>query len=165
MKKIVFIIGILISTLGFSQQEFKLDIADALVMRGLEFSYESYLSTENAFGISILFNLAKQETDFRFNENTMITPYFRHYFTADGQWNFFGEGFIGINFGKKESVKGSDVFNIKYTDAALGIAVGTKYVSASGLIIDFYIGAGRNLVGTESPFLVPRAGANVGWRF
>lgn len=163
MKKVVIIFGLLISSLGFSQQELKLDIADALVIRGLEFSYEKYISVENSFGISALFNLADQETAFRYNENMMITPYFRHYFSADVQWNFFGEGFLGVNFGKTNST-GSDVLQ-NYTDAALGVAVGTKYISKGGLIIDAYAGIGRNLFGTDSPALVPRAGLNVGWRF
>jgi len=165
MKNILIILGFLISSLGFSQQEIKIDIADALVIRSLEFSYERYITIENSYGISALFNLADQEVDFRYKENMMITPYFRHYFSTDAQWNFFGEGFIGINSGKKEEVKNSNNFDLKYTDAALGVAVGTKYTSTSGLIIDAYIGLGRNLFGANSPVLVPRAGLNVGWRF
>ena len=165
MKKIVLTLGLLVSSLGFSQQEIKLDVADALVIRSLEFSYENYISVENSFGVSALFNLAKQDIDFRYNENTMITPYFRHYFTADAQWNFFGEGFLGINSGKKESTEDSGVYDLKYTDGALGVAVGTKYVSTGGLVIDAYIGVGRNLFGSDSPVLVPRLGVNVGWRF
>ncbi|WP_299669640.1 hypothetical protein [uncultured Polaribacter sp.] len=165
MKKLVLIVGLLVSSLGFSQQEIKLDIADALVIRSLEFSYENYISDENSFGVSALFNLAKQEVDFRYNENMMITPYFRHYFTSEAQWNFFGEGFVGINSGKKEAVEDSGIYDLKYTDAALGVAVGTKYISEGGLVIDFYGGLGRNLFGSDSPVLVPRLGLNVGWRF
>ncbi len=165
MKKLLLAFGLLISSLGYSQQEFKLDIGDALVIRSLEFSYESYLTEDSSFGVSALFNLAKQDTPFRYNENTMITPYYRHYFTTNEQWNFFGEGFIGINSGKKESVKDSDIYDVKYTDGALGVAVGTKYISEGGLIIDVYAGVGRNLFGTDSPILVPRIGLNVGWRF
>ncbi|WP_435414474.1 hypothetical protein [Polaribacter aestuariivivens] len=165
MKKILLIIGLLVSSLGYSQQEIKLDIADALVIRSLEFSYENYISAENSFGVSALFNLAKQDASFRYNENTMITPYFRHYFTSEAQWNFFGEAFVGINSGKKESVEDSGNYDLKYTDGALGIAVGTKYSSEGGLIIDVYAGVGRNLFGTDSPVLVPRVGVNVGWRF
>ena len=100
MKKIICLLGLLISSLGFAQQEIKLDIADAIVIRSLEFSYEKYITVENSFGVSALFNLADQETAFRYNENMMITPYFRHYFSTDAQWNFFGEGFLGINSGK-----------------------------------------------------------------
>jgi len=164
MKKIICTLVLLISALGFSQQEIKLDIADALVIRSLEFSYEQYITVENSFGISVLFNLADQETTFRYNENMMISPYFRHYFSTDAQWNFFGEGFVGVNSGKT-TASGSTNDLQKYTDAALGVAVGTKYISKGGLIIDAYVGAGRNLFGSDSPVLVPRAGLNVGWRF
>ncbi|QOD59524.1 DUF3575 domain-containing protein [Polaribacter haliotis] len=165
MKKALLIFGLLVSSLSFAQQEVKLDIADALVIRSLEFSYESYISAENSFGISALFNLAKQDVEFRYNEDTMITPYFRHYFTSEAQWNFFGEGFLGINSGKAEIEVNGNTQLQKYTDGALGVAIGTKYISDSGLVIDVYAGVGRNLFGTDSPILVPRAGVNVGWRF
>jgi hypothetical protein len=165
MKKIFLAFMLLISSLGYSQQEIKLDIADALIIRSLEFSYEKYISDESSFGISALFNLAKQDVTFRYNENMMITPYYRHYFSNDKQWNFFGEGFVGVNSGKTEAIKDSGVYDIEYTDAALGVAVGTKYVAKGGLTIDLYAGVGRNLFGTVSPVLVPRLGLNVGWRF
>ena len=165
MKKILLVLGLAFTSLGYSQQEIKLDLGDALVIRSLEFSYENYFSEDSSFGISALFNLAKQDVSFRYNENVMITPYYRHYFTADEKWNFFGEGFVGINSGKIESIEDSGVYDVKYTDGALGIAVGTKYVASGGLVIDLYGGLGRNLFGTDSPVLVPRLGLNVGWRF
>ena len=165
MKKLLLAFALLISSLGYSQQEIKLDIADALIIRSLEFSYENYLTENSSFGVSALFNLAKQDITFRYNENTMITPYYRHYFTTNEQWNFFGEGFVGINSGKTESIKDSGVYDLKYTDGALGVAIGTKYIATGGLIIDLYAGVGRNLFGSDSPILVPRLGLNVGWRF
>jgi hypothetical protein len=156
MKKFILAFTICISSFGFAQKEIKLDIADALIIRSLEFSYESYLTENSSYGVSALFNLAKQDVSFRYNENTMITPYYRHYFTTDKTWNFFGEGFFGINSGKDEGEK--------YTDGALGVAVGTKYIASGGLVIGFYGGVGRNLFGTDSPTLVPRIGFNIGWR-
>ena len=165
MKKIVLICSFLVSMFGFSQQEIKLNIANALVIRSLEISYEKHISIENSLGISALFNLVEQEADFRYNENIMISPYFRHYFTADKPWNFFGEGFIGINAGKKVIVKQFNEVNIEYIDAALGVAVGSKYTSKGGLIIDIYAGVGRNLFLSDSPVIVPRGGVNVGWKF
>jgi hypothetical protein len=165
MKKIILLCSLLVSSFGFSQQELKLNISNALVIRSLDVSYERQLSMENSFGISMLFNLVEQEKDFRYNENIMITPYFRHYFSTELQWNFFGEVFIGINSGKKETVENSNNFNLEYTDAALGIAVGTKYTSKGGLIIDIYAGIGRNLFLSDSPVLVPRGGLNIGWKF
>ncbi|MCI2228793.1 hypothetical protein MC378_06405 [Polaribacter sp. MSW13] len=157
MKKLLLAFGLLISSLGYAQQEIKLDVADALIIRSLEFSYENYLSENSSFGVSALFNLAKESVNFRYHENTMITPYYRHYFTTNDTWNFFGEGFVGINSGKEDGKK--------YTDGALGVAVGTKYIASGGLVIDLYGGLGRNLFGTNSPVIVPRIGLNVGWRF
>ena len=157
MKKLLLVFTIFASSFGYSQQEIKLDLADALIIRSLEFSYENYLTEDSSFGISALFNLAKESVSFRYNENSMITPYYRHYFTTNATWNFFGEGFVGINSGKENGAK--------YTDGALGVAVGTKYIANGGLIIDLYAGAGRNLFGTDSPVIVPRIGLNVGWRF
>ncbi len=165
MKKLLLILSLISSTVAYSQHEIKLDIADALVIRSIEFSYESYLTEESSFGISALFNLAKQDLNFRYNENIMITPYYRHYFSTNKQWNFFGEGFVGINSGKKEGIKNSNIYNEKYTDGALGVTVGSKYIATGGLIIDAYVGVGRNLFGSNSPLLVPRVGCNIGWRF
>jgi hypothetical protein len=167
MKKIVLIFTLFISSFGFSQQELKLDIADALIIRSIEFSYEKYLTDESSIGVSALFNLAEQSTDFRYNENTMLTPYYRQYFTTNSQWNLFGEGFLGINSGKYEVINNGNqqISYEKYTDGALGIAVGAKYIASGGLTIDFYGGLGRNLFGSNSPVIVPRIGLNVGWRF
>tara|TARA_B100000795_G_C22779348_1_gene431488 strand:- start:627 stop:1100 length:474 start_codon:yes stop_codon:yes gene_type:complete len=157
MKKYILLFTLFVGSLGFAQQEIKIDIADALVIRSLEFSYEKYLTDESSIGISALFNLAKEDVTFRYNENMMITPYYRHYFTTNEQWNFFGEGFMGVNSGNYRGTK--------YTDGALGLAIGTKYIASGGLVIDFYGGLGRNLFGSNSPVLVPRAGLNIGWRF
>jgi hypothetical protein len=165
MKKIFLAITILISSYGFSQQEIKLDISDALIIRSLEFSYEKYLTEESSIGVSALFNLTKQDVGFRYNENTMITPFYRHYFTTNAQWNFFGEGFLGINSGKRESKTTPGLYDRKHTDGALGVAVGMKHVTKDGLVIDVYGGLGRNLFGSDSPVIVPRIGLNVGWRF
>lgn len=156
MKKIVLVITLCCSGILFSQKELKLDVADALVIRSLEISYENYLNEESSFGVSALVNLADQNVSFRYNENWMIAPYYRHYFSNNETWNFFGEGFLGINSGKDNGVT--------YTDGALGIAVGMKYIASGGLIIDIYGGLGRNLFGSNSPIIVPRVGLNVGWR-
>ncbi|AUC21225.1 hypothetical protein BTO15_03495 [Polaribacter sejongensis] len=167
MKKLLLAFGLLASTLSYAQQEIKLDIGDALVIKSLEFSYENYISESSSFGISALFNLANQDDSFRYNENTMITPYYRNYFSTNEEWNFFGEAFLGINSGKEESDEENNpgVYDNKYTDGALGVAVGTKYITGSGLTIDVHAGIGRNLFGSNSPTLVPRLGVNIGWRF
>ena len=166
MKKSFFILTLFITSIAFSQRELKLDIADALIIKNIEISYEQYINEYASFGVSGLFNIAKQEADFRYNENFMITPYYRHYFTTDYQWNFFAEAFLGVNSGKNEFTNASLVVSYtNYTDAALGVAAGLKYVANGGLTIDAHAGLGRNLFNSSSPTLVPRVGVNVGWRF
>lgn len=144
-----------------AQQEVKADLLDALAVKTLEFSYEYYTSSQSSIGVSALFNLEKRAADFRYNEKTMITPYFRHYFTDNRNWNYFGEVFMGINSGEKEK----DGIVEKYTDGALGIAVGTKYISNGGFVVDLHAGLGRNMFSNVSYAVVPRVGINLGYRF
>ena len=158
MKKIIAVTLLFISTFVQGQQEVKIDLFDALALKTVEVSYEHYTSTRSSVGISGLYNFEKKSSDFRYNEEWMITPYFRHYFTANRNWNYFGEIFLGINNGinKKDE---------EYTDGALGVAIGSKYISDGGFIVDVYGGLGRNMFTEESRSIVPRVGINLGYRF
>lgn len=166
MKKLFIVIAILTASFTQAQQEIKLDIFDALVLKTVEVSYEKYIDETSSFGISALINFEKNSADFKYNEKRALTPFFRHYFTSDSNWNFFGEGFFSLNFGEKEiAMLGSPNVYQDYTDGALGVAVGLKYVSEGGFTVDVYGGAGRNLFSENSPIVVPRTGVNIGWRF
>ena len=166
MKKTLLIVSFFISTLAYAQQEVKLNIGNAIIIKTIDISYEYYLREDSSVGISGLYNFEKNSSDFKYNEESMITPYFRHYFTSDKTWNLFGEGFFGLSSGYKK-VKLEDDSNSyeKYSDGALGVAIGSKYISGSGLVVDVYAGVGRNLFSANSPIIVPRLGVNVGWRF
>ena len=155
MKKLVIIITLLMSSFGFAQQEVKFDIFDAIALKTIDISYERYISRDTSLGLSALFNL-DNKASFSYNEKTMFTPYLRHHFNREQKFNFFGELFMGINSGTRRDVS--------YTDGALGIAVGSKYVSSGGFIIDIHAGLGRNLFSDKSPSIVPRVGINLGFR-
>lgn len=166
MKKSLLLATLFIATTAFAQQELKLNIANALVLKTIDISYEYYISGDTSVGISGLYNFEEKTADFKYNEESMITPYLRHYFTSDRVWNLFGEGFFGIGSGyKKITLDGAPNRYEKYSDSALGIAFGGKYVSESGFVVDLYGGIGRNLFSANSPILVPRVGVNVGWKF
>ncbi|MBL4905351.1 MAG: DUF3575 domain-containing protein [Flavobacteriaceae bacterium] len=164
MKKLLILVTILVTSITQAQQEIKIDLFDALALKTIEVSYERYLNEESSVGISAFINFEKNSADFKYNEKRMITPFFRHYFTTDSQWNFFGEGFFSLNFGETETVSGSNIYE-DYTDGALGVAVGTKYTTEKGMTIDIYGGVGRNLFNDNSPIIVPRVGVNIGYRF
>ena len=90
MKKNLSVILLFLSFSVFSQQAVRFDIADALGLKTLELNYEYYVSEQSSFGISALFNFEGRGADFRYNEERMITPFFRHYFSTEANWNFFG---------------------------------------------------------------------------
>lgn len=167
MKKIFFLAVLFFSLYAQAQKEVKVDILDALAFKAVELSYEHYTSERSSIGISALFNFEKESADFRYNEEWMITPYFRHYFTNNSNWNYFGEVFLGINAGKNEfDIEGSNLKKYKnYTDGALGIAIGSKYVSSGGFVVDVYGGLGRNMFTSISRSVVLRVGINLGYRF
>lgn len=53
-----------------------------------------------------------------------------------------------------------------FTDFALGISVGAKFVSPRGFVVELYTGLGRNLLGSEyAPEVVSRGGISLGYRF
>jgi hypothetical protein len=166
MKKILLIFSLFISTIALAQQEVKLNIANVLILKTIDASYEYYLSGDTSIGISGLYNFEQKSVDFSYNEVSMITPYLRHYFTSGKVWNLFGEGFFAIvgRGNKKIKISGETSYK-KYSDSAFGISAGAKYISESGFIVDIYGGIGRNLFNANSPILLPRLGVNVGWRF
>lgn len=168
MKRIVLVFILMCSLVVQAQknkQEVTFDLADALVMKTLELSYEYYLSDQSSVGLSALFNFEKRTSDFRYNEKNMFTPFFRHYFTANQNWNHFGEVFVGINTGEKEVKVGTDLTYKNYTDGAVGISAGTKYVSNGGFVVSALVGIGRNMFSDDSPIIVPRLGVHLGYRF
>ncbi|TCI85884.1 DUF3575 domain-containing protein [Tenacibaculum sp. M341] len=165
MKKLIAFTTLLISTFSWSQQEISIDIGDALVMKSLDISYEYYISDQSSVGVSALFNFEGKTSDFRYNEESMFTPFFRHYFTKNRTWNYFGEVFFGINNGEN-TIEVSGVQQIEnYTDGALGISIGSKYVSNGGFTVSVLAGIGRNMFTDTAPVVVPRVGLNIGYNF
>ncbi|SOS48008.1 conserved exported hypothetical protein [Tenacibaculum dicentrarchi] len=167
MKKTLLIAVLFIGSFAQAQQEVKADLLDALAFKTVEVSYEYYTTERSSVGLSTLINFEKKLADFKYNEKWMITPYFRHYFTDNSNWNYFGEVFMGINGGEKEvDLVGSNKKEYeKHTDGALGLAIGSKYVSSGGFVLDIYAGLGRNMFTSKSPVVVPRVGINLGYRF
>lgn len=178
MKRILLLFGLVASiTIQAQQNEARLDILDALAMKTLEASYEFSINNETSVGASLLYNFEKEDAKFKYNEKVMFTPYFRYYLPISStnfsnRFNFFGELFLGINSGKKEGEKkttGEIEKKVKeynnYTDGALGVAGGLKYVSEQNFVFDAHAGIGRNMFSEDSPSIVPRIGVSIGYKF
>lgn len=161
MKRILMISCLFISFSCLAQEEIKANISDALVMKTLSISYEHYFTDQTSLGLSGLFNLEDESSDLRYNEDQMYTAYLRHYFSTESLWNLFGELFLAYNTGDEES---NGMINT-YSDGALGLALGYKYISSGGFTVDIHGGLGRNLFTDNSPRIVPRIGVNVGFQF
>ena len=161
MKKLLLLL--VFSCFGFAsaQEELKVNISDALALKTLTLSYEHYVTEQTSVGVSGLFNFENESSDVRYNEDQMYTGFVRHYFSTQSLWNLFGELFVAYNQGDEES--NGTVTN--YSDGALGLAMGYKYVSPGGFTVDIHGGLGRNLFSDDSPTLVPRVGVNIGFQF
>ena len=144
-----------------AQQEAKVNITDALAFKSLTVSYEYYISDQTSVGGSALINFESESSNFRYAEDQMFTAYGRHYFSTESLWDFFGEVFLAYNHGDDEN--GNTITD--YSDIALGLAVGYKYISPGGFTVDVHAGLGRNLFTDDSPTIVPRAGVNIGYQF
>lgn len=163
MKKNLLILALFISGFLSAQEELKISITDALALKTLNASYEHYFDEQTSLGVSGLFNFEKESADFRYNEDVVITPFVRHYFSTESLWNFFGEFFFSYSKGEDKVTTSNTV--IDFTGGALGLAVGYKYISSGGFTVDTHVGVGRYLFGKETPILIPRIGLNIGYQF
>ena len=53
----------------------------------------------------------------------------------------------------------------KYTDFAVGISVGGKWVTKRGFVAEVYAGIGRDLLNQSDIEVVGRGGVSIGYRF
>lgn len=164
MKKISILLLFFTFSLASAQQEIKANIFDALALKTLTVSYEQYVTDQTSVGASALFNFEGENSDFRYTEDQMFTAFARHYFSSESLWNFFGEVFIAYSDGVSGTLDNNGT-PIDYSDGALGVAVGYKYISSGGFTVDIHGGLGRNLFTDNSPRIVPRLGVNLGFQF
>ena len=186
MKKILFLLLLLVSCFSFSQEEentkhheVKINLFNAIIFKSADFTYEYLIDSESSVGVSIFFNLHEAhdtslENGLVYNEEFALTPYYRHYFSSKYAWGFFMEAFGMYNVQKDfDGYYDNDTDQTVFVDGtsnnmALGISLGGKFVSRKGFVFEFFGGFGRNLfqsnddVGTE---LVPRLGGSLGFRF
>ncbi|WP_394748360.1 DUF3575 domain-containing protein [Spongiimicrobium salis] len=154
------------------QHEIKLNVFNLLAFYSVSADYEYLLNEEGAIGGGFLFHLDRDDD---FVENTIdfaLTGFYRHFFTGKYAQGFFVEGFGMLNSGQFETFDFSNPSTNSarntdsYTDIALGIAIGGKFVSPRGFITEVFLGLGRNVFRDGvSPDIVPRIGISLGYRF
>ncbi len=153
------------------RDEFKINAFNLIAFTYMDLSYERLLHEEASLGVSVLFNVGNDNEILDYFRNFSITPYYRQYFSKQYAEGFFVEGFGMLNSGEDYYYSFDDQGNETnsgetYTDFALGVSVGGKFVTKRGFIAEIYTGLGRNLLGDETaPEIVSRGGISLGYRF
>ena len=154
-----------------TRDELKINAFNLIAFTYMDLSYERLLHEEASLGVSVLFNIGNDNELLDYFRDFSITPYYRQYFSKQYAEGFFVEGFGMLNSGEDYYNSFDDQGNETnsgetYTDFALGISVGGKFVTKRGFIAEIYTGLGRNLLGDDTaPEIVSRGGISLGYRF
>jgi len=157
------------------QNEIKINMTNLIGFKWVDFTYERILNEEAAIGVSTLFSLDRRnDTSLDEYRTFSFTPYYRHFFSNKYAKGFFVEAFSMIHSGEEEIYIGNTVNNNifvdlyeynKFTDLAVGVSVGGKFVTKRGFIAEIYLGIGRDLLGNSDIEVVGRGGVSLGYRF
>lgn len=154
------------------QNELKINAFNLIAFEYIDFAYERILNEESSVGVGLLFALDNEIygiSDLR--REFSITPYYRQFFGNKYAKGFFVEAFGMLHSGKDDFYVENifDPFGSyeirDYTDFALGISVGGKFVTKRGFIAEIYLGIGRDLFGNTDVEVVGRGGISLGYRF
>jgi len=155
------------------QNEFKINMTNLIAFKWVDLTYERILNEESSIGAGLLFAI-DNEGDIGLDEyrTFSFTPYYRHFFSNKYAKGFFVEAFGMIHSGEEEiynftddGIFDNDFSRSKFTDFAVGVSVGGKFVTKRGFIAEVYLGIGRDLLGNSDIEVVGRGGISLGYRF
>jgi len=167
------------------KHEIRLDALEALSISTIEVNYEYIISRFSGVGAAVSVRLDDSD-DYGSYQKFAFTPYYRQYFFNKkdyGARGLFAEGLLQIATGEELYVdyyegndigfpndEGADIIfpesNRNWTNFGVGFALGQKWVSKNGFILELSIGGGRYFGGKEgSPEGFFRGGVLVGYRF
>jgi hypothetical protein len=175
MKKILFAIVIFYSVSAFAQSESTFSYTEFhepkinvgyLILGNFDVTYEYLLNEESGVGVNLMIPF---DDYVEWNINYNLTGYYRFYFGDNYADGFFGEVFANLN-NVEDRIEVEGIRRDKdITDLALGFSAGYKLVSSGGVVLEAFLGGGRNLFSeynSQRNFdFVLRAGLNVGYRF
>lgn len=182
MKKYFFSTALfIVSLLAYSQEatpdlsqdknEIKINATNLIAFAFLDGSYEYLINEESSFGVGLLFSFSDNDINDEYRTFS-LTPYYRQYFSKGYAKGFFVEGFAMLNTGEDDFFDFDEITQTgstrleNYTDVALGISIGGKFLTKRGFVAEVYGGIGRNLLGNSSfTDIVGRGGISLGYRF
>tara|TARA_R110002050_G_scaffold585_3_gene4219 strand:- start:2319 stop:2867 length:549 start_codon:yes stop_codon:yes gene_type:complete len=134
-----------------------------------EGTYERSINKKSSFGITGLYSFSQKYDE---DVNFQISPFYRRYFGKKYTAGFFTEGFatIGSTDGKQlidldgnlTLNEGPDVI-----DLSLGLSLGYKWVTKSGISFEALWGMGGNLFNADKTDhnIINRRAISIGYRF
>jgi hypothetical protein len=175
MKKIAILLVLFCSLSVFSQSDSDFSYTEFhepkinigyLILGNFDVSYEHLLSEESGVGVNLMIPF---DDYVEWNINYNLTGYYRFYFGNNYADGFFAEVFANLNNVEDEIEIEGERRDDNITDLALGLSAGYKLVSKSGVVLELFLGGGRNLFSeynSQRNFdFVLRAGLNIGYRF
>ena len=141
----------------------------APILGAFEASYERHLNRKSSLGISAFYVYNSEQNE---DMNYYISPYYRMYFGKKYSSGFFVEG-----FGMISSIDGKKIYetqnkltfteNPDVIDLALGVGLGWKGITKSGLFYGANLGYGKLLFNADKTDhnVVAKIGLNLGYRF
>lgn len=177
MKKIILsALFLVVSITLFSQEneprqsELKINMSNLIGFKWLDVTYERLLNEESSIGVGTLFSLDNKSEGLDEYRTFSITPYYRQFFSNKFAQGFFVEAFTMLHSGKYENYYSNSgpydtLVEEKYTDLAVGISVGGKWVTKRGFVAEVYAGIGRDLLNQSDMEVVGRGGVSIGYRF
>jgi hypothetical protein len=176
MKRFLFSLVFLTVSLGLfaqnetSQNELKINMSNLIGFKWLDVGYERILNEESSIGIGTLISLDHSVDGLDEYRTFSLTPYYRHFFSNNYAQGFFVEAFTMLHSGEDEVYYSNSgpydtVSKDKYTDFAVGISVGAKWVTTRGFVAEIYAGIGRDMFNQSDIEVVGRGGVSIGYRF
>lgn len=152
------------------QNELKINMSNLIGFKWFDVSYEHLLNEEASVGVGTLFSLDNESEGLDEYRTFSITPYYRQFFSSKYAEGFFVEAFTMLHSGKEYDYNYDPYVNenrteTKYTDLAVGISVGGKWVTKRGFVAEVYAGIGRDLLNQSDIEVVGRGGVSIGYRF
>ena len=152
------------------RNEMKINMSNLIGFKWFDVSYERLLNEESSIGVGTLFSLDNESEGLDEYRTFSITPYYRQFFSSKYAEGFFVEAFTMIHSGKDYEYNYDPYIDQnstenKYTDFAVGISVGGKWVTKRGFVAEVYAGIGRDLLNQSNIEVVGRGGVSIGYRF
>lgn len=176
MKKIIVSLALIafsITAFGQNenaQNELKINMSNLIGFKWLDVGYERILNEESSIGFGTLISLDHSSAGLDEYRTFSLTPYYRHFFSDKHAQGFFVEAFTMLHSGSNEYFyddfdQQNGQTEDKFTDFAVGVSVGAKWVTMRGFVAEIYAGIGRDMLNQSDIEVVGRGGLSIGYRF